>query len=83
MHYYMDDGSGGAWWWMLPAMLIFLLAVGAVAWAVLAATRPHTGGPAAPLQMTPEEVLAHRLARGEIDPAEYAQRLDALRHRQG
>jgi len=32
--------------------------------------------------MTPEEVLAHRLARGEIDRAEYGQRLDALRQRQ-
>ena len=80
MHYYMDDGSGWAWWWMFPAMLLFLVAVGAVVWAILAATRPH--GPAAPQQMTPEEVLAHRLARGEIDPAEYGQRLDALRQHQ-
>jgi len=78
VHYYMDDGSGGAWWWMLSAMLVFLIAVGAVVWALLAATRAH--GPAAPQQLTPEEVLAHRLARGEIDPAEYSQRLDVLLH---
>ena len=82
MHYYMDDGSGGAWWWMLPAMLVFLVAVGAVVWAVLATARPHTSGSAVPPPMTPEEVLAHRLARGEIDPAEYSQRLDALRQHQ-
>ena len=62
MHYYMDDGSGSSWWWMLPAMLVFLVAVGAVVWAVLAATRPH--GSAAPQQIAPEEVLAHRLQAG-------------------
>ena len=83
MHYYMDDDSGGSWWWMLPAMLVFVVALGAVVWAVLAATRPQAGAGTGPLPMTPGDVLAHRLARGEIDPAEYSQRLDALRHHRG
>jgi putative membrane protein len=36
-------------------------------------TRPFLTGPRA------EEILAERLARGEIDPEEFATRLDALR----
>jgi uncharacterized membrane protein len=31
---------------------------------------------------TPQEVLADRLARGEIEPDDYRQRLDAFQHRQ-
>ena len=60
MYHDMDDGSGAAWWWMLPAMFVFLAAVVAVVWAVVVVSRPH--GDAAPKPLTPEEVLAHRLA---------------------
>ncbi|MFD3415500.1 SHOCT domain-containing protein [Streptomyces cyaneofuscatus] len=44
----------------------------------LALARPpeHTHVPSAP---TAEQVLAHRLARGEIDEDEYRRRLGALR----
>jgi putative membrane protein len=38
--------------------------------------------PITPPTQTPQEVLADRLARGEIEPDEYRQRLDALQHRQ-
>jgi uncharacterized membrane protein len=40
-------------------------------------SRSH--GPSVPQPLSPEDVLAHRLARGEIDPAEYRERLEALR----
>lgn len=75
--YYGHDGGAGAWWWMLPMMFVFLIAVGAVVWAVLNAGRSHI--PQGPASVGPEEVLAHRLARGEIDAAEYHERLEALR----
>lgn len=41
----------------------------------------HTGAtpPVAPTRPTAEDVLAERLARGEIEPDDYRQRLDALR----
>ena len=44
--------------------------------------RTPAGGPTAPPApepADPERLLAERLARGEIDPDEYRQRLDALR----
>jgi putative membrane protein len=75
--YYGHDGSAAWWWMMIPMMFVFLAVVGAVIWAVLYANRPHTlPGPQSP---NPEEVLAHRFARGEIDTAEYHERLEALR----
>ena len=76
MHFYWHDGSR-AWLLMIPMMLVFLAAIGAVVWAIVYSGRSHTSpGTHAP---GPEEVLAHRLARGEIDPAEYHERLEALR----
>jgi putative membrane protein len=75
--YYGHDGGAGAWWWMIPMMFLFLIAAVAVVWAVLNTGRPHL--PPSPHSLSPEEVLAHRLARGEIDTAEYHQRLEALR----
>jgi putative membrane protein len=75
--YYGHDGSGTAWWWMLPMMFVFLVTVVAVVWALFNTNRAHASqGPAS---LAPEEVLAHRLARGEIDTAEYHERLEALR----
>jgi len=73
--YYGHDGMGMAWWWMLPMMFVFLVAVAAVLWAVL---RPNQT-PQTSQTSGPEDVLAHRLARGEIDINEYHERLAALR----
>lgn len=36
--------------------------------------------PAPPARATPQEILAERLARGEIEPDEYRSRIDALHH---
>ena len=73
-----NDGYDN-WWWMIPMMVVMLAVVWAVVWALLHATRPDA--PASPKSSSPEEVLAQRLAVGEIDAAEYNERLDALRHR--
>ncbi len=78
MHYYGNDG-GGWWWMMIPMMVVMLVVVSVIVWAVLNAYRSHLQG--IPRPPTPEEVLAHRFARGEIDTAEYDERLDALRQR--
>jgi putative membrane protein len=73
-----NDGWG--WWWLvMPAMAIAFWA--AVVWLVASLLRSRPGpnptdgqGPAAP-----EEILARRLALGEIDDDEYRRRLDTLR----
>ena len=71
--------SGGWSWWTWTAMTVGMLTFWAlVAWAfvsiVVSPGRSHRGSP-----RTPEQVLAGRLASGEIDRDEYRQRVDALR----
>ena len=75
MHYWNDGYNG--WWWMIPMMLLMLAVVATVVWALVHSTRPDQ--PTSPSVRSPEEVLAQRLAAGEIDTAEYKARLDALR----
>jgi putative membrane protein len=70
--------SGFSWWWMLPMMLFMVALVGAVIWALVAVTRSDgTTGEAQ--RATAEDILSKRFALGEIDAAEYHDRLDALR----
>ena len=69
--------SWGAWPWIAPFWILFwvffvFLAVRFVFWR---------RGPWGPRYATraPEEILAERFARGEIDASEYRARLDTLR----
>jgi putative membrane protein len=78
MMHYWNDGYN-AWWWMIPMMVFMLAVVGTVVWALVHTTRPEPG--TSPKTPSPEEVLAQRLAAGEIDAAEYHERLDALHGR--
>lgn len=74
---YWHDG-GWAWWWMVPMMLFVFFAFAAVIWAVTSGSRSVTH-PSAPRVSTAEEILAERYARGDIDTAEYRDRLNELR----
>jgi putative membrane protein len=78
MHYW-NDGYNAWWWMMIPMMIVMLAVIGAVVWALVHASR--TEPPATPKTPRPEEVLAQRLATGEIDTTEYRERLDALHDR--
>ena len=76
------------WLWLI-GMAMMVLFWGGVIWAVISLVRRTNGGapragqsaPFAPpaARATAEEILAERLARGEIDPDEYRHRLEALR----
>ena len=76
----MDDwGDHGGFWWgwiVMVALMVLLVAV-----IVIVAVRfeIHTAGPPTSAARSAEDVLADRLARGEIDVDEYRRRLDALR----
>lgn len=79
MMWWNHDGWG--WFWMTAAMVGFWALVIAV---VVAFVRGGSAnGQAAPgagvPSRRPEEILAERLARGEIAADEYHARLDALR----
>ena len=75
MHYWSDGYN--AWWWMIPMMVVMLAVVGACVWVLAHATQSDE--PIAPTGPTAEELLARRLAAGEIEVAEYKARRDAIR----
>lgn len=86
-----DNGmDGGAWWW-IPMTIMMIVFWGTLIWlAVALIRRPnhnlHATAPGlmaqppatSPRMPTAQEILAERLARGEIEPDEYRLRLDAL-----
>jgi putative membrane protein len=78
MFWYDHDVSGWGWFGMSVGMVLFwALIITALVLVFRAANQPHehTHTPAAP---TPEQILAERFARGEIDEEEYQRRLSAL-----
>ena len=70
-----NDSSG--WWVVMPlAMVLFW---GAVVWLVVTFVRGLSARPSGEGAQRPDEILARRYARGEIDKDEYRRRLDTLR----
>ncbi|MFD8478117.1 SHOCT domain-containing protein [Kitasatospora sp. NPDC059673] len=93
MMYWNDDGMNG---WgvglMMLSMLVFLgllIAAAVVLFRHLGPIEQHAAqqhpSQQHPAQRHPEaeQVLAERLARGEIDPEEYRRRLEVLRDSTG
>jgi putative membrane protein len=77
---YWDHMSGWGWAWMGAGSIVFwaLLIAGIVAlirYTRTTGTDRESGRFSRP---TPEQLLAERYARGEIDETEYRQRLDTL-----
>ena len=72
------DGDWGVAMVLLMVALVALLAVGLV-WLVRATRAPQVPQAPGTGQDAPEQILATRLARGEIDPEDYQARLAALR----
>lgn len=76
MHWGVDhmDAWWGAWMWIGMAV-IWLIALGIVAWAVTKVTSTSHQR----RSTLAEDVLAERFARGEIKADEYRERLEELR----
>jgi len=73
--------NGDLSWWTWLAMSLGMLAVwGLVLWAVVLIVRGRDDRPG-PERRSAEEILAQRLAQGEIGTDEYRDRLQALRTR--
>ncbi|MFB6871542.1 SHOCT domain-containing protein [Streptomyces sp. NPDC056323] len=80
MMFWFDHGVGGWGWFAMSASMILFWALIIIAAVLLfrslGRTSEHTHSPARP---SPEQLLAERFARGEIDEDEYQRRLTALR----
>jgi putative membrane protein len=80
MMYYWPDHDLSAWGWiaMATGMLLFwglLILFGVL--LVRALNRPAEG-PSGSARPSPQQILAERFARGEIDEEEYGRRTEAL-----
>ena len=80
MMWYGSNGGWGGWLLMTIAMVLFwALIITAVVLIVRYLVSQRLTGTSAVSARTPEEVLAERYARGEIDDDEYRRRLALLR----
>ncbi|MCW2669564.1 MAG: putative rane protein [Frankiales bacterium] len=80
-----DNGHMDAGWgvvMMLGMLAFWMLIAFAIVWFVRSTRTPHlpTGAhaPGGPVSEGAEQILAERLARGEIEPEDYQARLTAL-----
>lgn len=82
MMFWYGNGMGG-WGYALmtvSSVLFWALVIIAVVALVRYVTRsPGSGGAGSALEQSPEQLLARRFARGEIDEQEYHSRLATLR----
>ncbi|MEU4885693.1 MULTISPECIES: SHOCT domain-containing protein [Streptomyces] len=78
MFWYDHDVSGWGWFAMSAGMILFwvLIITGAV--MLFRALGSRSEQPQRSVPPSPEQVLAERFARGEIDDEEYRRRLDTL-----
>jgi putative membrane protein len=67
-----SDGWNGPWWPLFP--LFWVIVVATIAWLAFRAKRHSRGTPLD----SALEILASRFARGEIDAAEYRERMDEM-----
>ena len=82
MHWLGSDVSGWGYALMGVGMLLFWgLVIGGVVLLVRRAGRSDPADVRSPVSHTPEEVLAGRFARGEIDEREYTGRQSVLHER--
>ena len=80
MYWYGDQMSGWGYALMTVSMVVFWALVIAVVVALIRYLGGRQPGGSRPVERpTPEQVLAERFARGEIDQDEYHQRLETLR----
>ncbi|MEU1925095.1 SHOCT domain-containing protein [Streptomyces albogriseolus] len=79
MFWYDHDVSGWGWFAMSASMILFwalIITAAVLLFRALGRPHEHTHSAAGP---SPEQLLAERFARGEINEEEYQRRLAALR----
>jgi putative membrane protein len=81
MWWYGPGVSGWGWFWMVFSMVVFWGLLITLAVVLVRGLNRPAGPPDQQPRPTPEQLLAERFARGEIDEDEYHRRLDALQRR--
>jgi putative membrane protein len=78
-HGRMMNNAGNGWWWVMGfgMLAIVIAAVVVVVWLVTRTAHPGAVAPSDP-NLRARQILSERLARGEIDPAEYQERLSHI-----
>ena len=80
----VDGMGGGHWWGWVIGAAVLAVVVALIVWVVGRVVGTHAAaGSSMPTRGrdSAEDVLAQRFARGEIDAAEYHERLATLRGR--
>lgn len=74
------DGHGGGGWFvgMVIFMIVFWGSIVALIWAGVRALPNRAAQPGTTDRPEPRDILAERLARGEIEPEEFQRRLELL-----
>lgn len=84
--------DGGTNWWWIPMVIMMVAFWAGLAWVVVSVVRhnaghrhqsfappaPHEAAPRPRPPVDPRQILAERLARGDIDVDDYHARLRAL-----
>lgn len=81
MFWYGHNVSGWGWFAMSASMILFwalIITAAVLVFRALGRPHEHAHTPSHHAGPTPEQVLADRFARGEIDEEEYLRRLSAL-----
>jgi putative membrane protein len=79
----MGGWNGWSWWGWALMSLSMIAFWGLVIWGVVALSRRPGDARREQQLHDPEQILAERFARGEIDQDEYRQRLQTLRSTTG
>jgi putative membrane protein len=76
----MNGNAGNGWWWLMGIGMLAVVIVTVVVVVWLVTRTAHPAGTAAPSDpnLRARQILGERLARGEIDPAEYQERLSHI-----
>jgi putative membrane protein len=80
MGWNQDNAGAGSWIAMSLGMLVFVGALIAVGVWLLRSTRANVDHSHAAPGQSADAILAERLARGEIDEADYTRRRELLRN---
>jgi putative membrane protein len=74
----MDGGNGWRWLIGFGMLVVLIAALVLVVWAITRATMANAAPAPRDPNLSARQILGERLARGEIDPAEYQERLSHL-----